>query len=239
MAYRSYCVTIRPRDGISDYTVGEFTKYFKKLDYVVAVLEMEDDARHLHAQIWFDTEKTRGDIAKQFQRICERSIEDFDRAQLKVLRSAIRIAYSDWYLDYLLENPDKPSPNIIINKPPRFTMEFYPTEEEQEAVKQKCSAVDPFYHDLKVKFLQQHSDEKVTTLDVAQFLHSQQHIVCEMKVIRNQRDARSMVTTLYQHITQKFDITFWLDKDTQNLHQCLQEAEQLKCVQNEINNILI
>ena len=141
--FRSYCLTIRPRDGISEKTIEETKKWLLKCSYSFAVLEKSANERHLHAQIWLEKERARGDICKQVQRICERTIEDWDQSQLKVLRQSVRIAYSDWYLDYLAENDLKTTPNIIVDNPPTKTLEYYPTEEEQAQRVAVANSVDP------------------------------------------------------------------------------------------------
>lgn len=223
-SYRSFCVTVRPLHGISDITVEAFQKWFNKLDYVAAVLEMNSEARHLHAQMWFSEGKFRGDISKQCQRICERTIDDFDSSQLKVMRAGIKIAYSDWYLDYLIDNDNKEKPNILIQKVPEKTLEYYPTEEEQERVRGQVNATDPFFFSAKADFedwynthiwdaFQPTYPSDTTKMDIAKFLHDAQHKTCSMKVIRNKRDAVSLVNTLYAHVTGKFDEDWYFHKN--------------------------
>ena len=56
--YKSFAITVRPRNGISDETIEELIKWITKKDYGIVVIEMEDEARHLHAQIWLDEEVT-------------------------------------------------------------------------------------------------------------------------------------------------------------------------------------
>ncbi len=212
--FRSYCITIRPRDGISDLTVEKTKKWLSNLDYAVAVLEMENEARHLHAQIWTNTPKSKGDIAKAVQRICERSVKDWDEAQLKVLRAGVKIAYSDWYLDYLVENDLKTTePNIIYKQVPPLTLDFYATEEEQQNIQKLKTAVDPRFADMEIKCLAFLGERQVTVKSVASFLADAMFVTRTMKCVLQQRDRIALAKTLYAYMAKSTDIYLFLEKD--------------------------
>jgi hydroxymethylpyrimidine pyrophosphatase-like HAD family hydrolase len=155
------------------------------------------------------------------KRICERKISDWDKAQEKHC-VFVKAAYNDWYEDYLEDNPDKPEEvSELVNKLPDFTSEYYPSEEEDERMKAANNAVDKYYHELHEEFEQYLKDEAleyqrreecmefriqtVTKDTVGRFLHKKQHIDKTMKVIREQRVAQSLCTTLYTHYTQEYN----------------------------------
>ncbi len=141
--YSSYTITFRPRGGLSPATQDAIVKWLMKQDYYFAVTEMEDDAKHLHAQIWLDEPRARGEVCTALQRIGNRTIEQWDKAQVKVMRNGVKIAYSDWHIDYLQECEKKnEQPNVICENTPEDTIEFYPTEEQQAAVMAEANAVD-------------------------------------------------------------------------------------------------
>ncbi len=212
--FRSYCLTIRPRDGITDATVEQCKKWLSKCDYAVAVLEMENESRHLHAQIWTDTPKARGDICKTVQRICERSIKDWDQSQLKVLRSGVRIAYSDWYLDYLTENDLKTEPpNILYEHVPPKTLDFYPTEEDQQNIQTMKTAVDPRFADLEIKCLAFLGERQVTVKSVASFLADAMFVSRTLKCVIQQRDRVALAKTLHAYMAKDTNIYLFLEKD--------------------------
>jgi len=129
--YRSYCMTIRPRNGLREETQAALREWCLKQHKCVMVTEMEGVAKHAHCQVWYPEGKTRGDMCKAMQRICERTIDDFNEGgcQKKVLRQGVRIAYSDWYEDYLLNNLEKEEQcTIILENPPEDTTPYYPSE---------------------------------------------------------------------------------------------------------------
>lgn len=214
--YRSYALTIRPLNGITDQTVDAITSWLNKLDYSVAVMEMEGSSRHMHAQIWSNQPKRKGDVCKALQRICERIIDNWDNAQLKVLRMGVKIAYSDWYLDYLTENEAKDDPNILIYKPPDKSFDFYPTEEEQEAVRQVSTAVDPRFVHLEQKFnewFETFSSGIVTKAKVAKYLAHATNEERSMKVIVQKKDRIALCNSLYYFIMKSDDPSEWLPLD--------------------------
>ncbi|AXH79057.1 MAG: hypothetical protein [Circular genetic element sp.] len=213
MSYKSFAITVRPRDGITDKTVTALTKWFKALPYSVAVLEMQSEARHLHAQIWFNEPKTKGDISKQIHRICDRTISEFDTSQLKVLRQGIKIAYSDWYLDYLVDNDNKTDDaHIIIDNPPEKTLDFYPTEEEQDKLQNKINAVDPRMYALEQSFLERYPDN-LTLKAVAQFLSEEMFVNRTIKCVLQQRDRTALCKTLHAYINKSNSIDYFITQD--------------------------
>lgn len=231
--FRSYCITIRPRDGISDETVSQCKKWLAKCDYASAVLEKEHESRHLHAQIWTNTPKARGDICKAVQRICERTVKDWDNAQLKVLRSGVKIAYSDWYLDYLEENDDKEPPNVIYSSVPELTMEYYPTEEEQENVQAIRTAVDPKFANLEIQCLAYLGEKEITERSVAAFLCDAMFVKRTMKCVIQHRDRLALAKTLYAYMTKSTNIYMFLEKCKDQIkHEKLLSLHNIQCHAN-------
>lgn len=214
MSYRSYCITVRPREGITDRTSTEIVKWLSKCEYSFAVLEMEEESRHLHAQIWLDKPRARGDICKQIQRVCERTIDDWDNPQLKVLRQGVKIGYSDWYLDYLAENELKDTPpNILLDNPPSKTMDFYPTEEEQDNIQSLKTAVDPRFCRLEIDFLEWLGERSITHNTVCKFLAEAMFVNRTIKVILQHRDRKALGISLYAYVNKSADIYLFKDKD--------------------------
>lgn len=220
--YRSFAITVRPRDGVSDNTISALLKWFQKLDYAFVCLEKEGHERHLHAQIWSDTPKARGDIVKQVERICERTIDDWDQAQKRVLRGnagekkgGIKISYSDWYLDYLKDNELKEMVcNTIYEKLPVNTYPFYPTEEEQEKVMTTARAVDQRFTDLEFKcqdFLKIH-DKPLTQKSIALFLCDAMFSSRTIKVMMHQRDRTALASALFAFMSKSSNVDLFINK---------------------------
>lgn len=208
-------------------TVKKMKEWLMKQHHSFAVLEMEDEARHLHAQVWFDTPRVRGDVCKQIQRLCEQTVEDFDAAQKKVLRQGVRIAYSDWYLDYLADNQlKKDAPNIIVNSPPEQSLSYYPSEEEQEQVKAVANSVDAQltrYEQQCNEYLE-NEELELTLTNVARWFSYASAVVRTIPVPRKKIDRTNMVSSLYFYMKKEVNPEFWytphevkIDKKTQIL----------------------
>ena len=58
----SFCITVRPKNGLHNEYDEAVMKYIKKQNYGAYVHEMEDEARHLHAQIWLTPQRENHDI---------------------------------------------------------------------------------------------------------------------------------------------------------------------------------
>lgn len=233
--FRSFCITIRPRDGIKDNLVAKITSWLKKQQHAVAVLEMENEARHLHAQIWSDNERHKNDITKQMKRFCEALVEDWDNAQTKVLRGGVKVAYSDWYLEYLLDNDDKEyNDRVLVNNPPDKTERFYPTEEEQERVKEVANSIDPRFTKLEHEFYEWNEihQYEVNMKAIALFLNWAMFQERTIKVIIQPRDRYAFASALFLYISKSNDMYNFiaksseekkLDRNFQNLFEAMKE----------------
>lgn len=146
--YRSYCFTVRPLQGLSKETESLILRWLRKQHKAFATIEGEDEARHMHGQIWLEEPRERGKINQSLKRICEKSINGWSAVEAKVLSKGTRIAYSDWFDSYL-DNDLKKSHNfkyIVINNPPDKTEEYYPSLTEQEKIQEEARAVDKQMH---------------------------------------------------------------------------------------------
>lgn len=215
--FRSYCITFRPRNGLTDTTSAELIAWCKKQQYAFYAEEKFAEARHAHIQVWYDEPRERGTICKAMQRIGSRTVEEWDDAQLKVLRSGVKIAYSDWYLDYLAENDQKQDDEkseILYDNPPQDTIPYYATQEDQEALKAKANAVDKRMYSLEQKFNEWNTGEYDITINlVARFLADQMFNSRTIEVKIHQRDRVALCTSLYSYITRSADPTLFLVKD--------------------------
>lgn len=155
-SYKSFAITVRPRDGLTDKTRQALLTWIQRsCDHGILVTEGSNQSNHAHIQIWNNEGRTRGVVSTAIQRICVRTILDWDRAQQKVMRNGIRIAYSDWFDDYLTDNLEKTGDEkgiIHYENVPENTLEYYPTEDEQDKRKEKFNAVDQKYFDMNINY---------------------------------------------------------------------------------------
>lgn len=230
MSYRSYCLTIRPRGGITDDTLKRVITWVEKQSYGFLVVEMESEARHAHAQVWLLEPRTRGAICTSLVRICEETISDWDAAQKKVLRNGVKIAYSDWYLDYLADNDDKEdSPDIRVENPPVITNEFYPTEEEQLSQVRRRSAADQRYFELNEKlidWLRRREHDSITLYTVADFINDAQFGEKTIPVLKDRQTRMNTAKNLWFYHTGFAPTVEALSREDENLRTFVASLEE-------------
>lgn len=151
--YKSFAITIRPRNGVVAGGTLEkaIIKKMEKYDFASIFSEKEEEARHLHCQIWVSKAVAIGTIKTAMVRISEREDPDWSDASKKVLRSGIKIAYSDWILDYCESNELKTDKSeCLMHRVPPMTSSYYATEEEQEKIIEGSKSANQTYFKLKL-----------------------------------------------------------------------------------------
>lgn len=211
--YNSFAITIRPRNGVAIDSDLQFAivKWFQKQDYFFLCSEKENEARHLHGQVWFNTGRMKGPVSKSLKLIQEKFDPDWDAASQKVASRGIKIAYSrDWVEEYLSKE-DK----WILNQPPPTTLEhlFYPSQEEQDKVKGKANAVDLQYHRYKEiwdESRRHHDDQEPYDKEiVGKFLYEIMFVSKRIRVQMDPRKRIQMRDCLYHYLLG--DIDKWKD----------------------------
>ena len=155
--YKSFAITVRPKNGIKEegQLETQLINKLKKYDYCSIYAEMENEARHIHCQIWLNKPCAIGTIKTAMVRIQERYDPDWGESAKKVLRGGIKIAYSDWILDYCEENDLKEDdPNCLFHRVPPVTSEFYATEEEQQKIIDSSKSANKTYFKLRQELLE-------------------------------------------------------------------------------------
>lgn len=233
--FRSFGITIRPRDGITDDCVKNVVKYLNRHpQYAVAVLEKEDTERHLHAQVWYDDPKYKGDIKKQLVRIVSNSklVHEWDLPQ-KQHTIFVKIAYKDWYNDYLLENDLKiDSPNILINNPPLETDGFYPTQDEQDKVQAIATSVDPRFAKLEQDCLVYLNGSAITLRNIAVYLSFAMYVERSIKVVIHKRDRTALAQSLYAYMKKEINTEMFIELTPEEK----KENEKFKKVEKMLQN---
>lgn len=227
--FLSFAITIRPRNGLSEKTETAIHAWMEKQHHSFACIEKEGVERHLHGQLWFQEPKSKGDINKQLERICARTVADWSPAETRILRRGTKIAYNDDFVDEYLSKEDQ----IILNDPPADSSEYYPSEEEQNAVKAASNAVDKRFHTWSTDFKesQHYLNAQSRNLpieqmaDVARFMADQMFKSKKYPVVVEKRKRTEYTKTLYLYIFEKIDINEFLTVDESNEYMKLLEVK--------------
>lgn len=202
----SFCITIRPKNGLHSEYDTAIMKYIEKQPYGAYSHEMEDEARHLHAQIWVCPQRSTdiNNIRKALFRIGQKCDPDWSPASKKVLSQGVKHAYNDeFYKTYMIK--DNALEYSVI---PENTEPYYPSEEEQAAaMASKTCVADAYFDHLKREWDELHPDYdfqyQTVVFDVARFYYDMMFKYKKISVIRDDRsrkqNAKCLVHYLFPH----------------------------------------
>lgn len=107
--FKSFCVTHRPRDGLSDKDLNIFAEYIKKKClYYYLITEKEGDAKHLHSCFVRNTPTTRSNLCNEVARL----FPELDIDEKKVLLRGIKVWNSKDFLAYM----EKGDSTVVVMK---------------------------------------------------------------------------------------------------------------------------
>ena len=218
MSSRSFGITIRPKDGIAPNSNLEdkiLNKISKTANYYHAVAEKTGIERHIHAQLWFDNPKQKGNIKKDYTRILEREPfwdQDHKRHSIK-----IKMCYNDWFDGYCIDNDDKKGIehcDILLDNVPEYSEEYYPSEEDQQKWIDENKAVDKTFHQLMVlynEWIPNHVPQNLA--QVSEFMNDMMFKSKKIKVIEDKRRRCQRTECLYHYIRGKAPNDFNMSKE--------------------------
>jgi len=196
--FRSFAFTVRPKDGVKENDEIEINliKYLAKHNgYLVA--EMEEEARHLHGQIYFEKPKRKYDFNKVLIGYQEAELErQLNAAEIRVLKGGTRIAFNN---DFYTEYTNKPDSYLLYDNMPKNPEEYYPSEEEQEKVKNRAHAVDKTFNRLREIYTEDpcpipHID------NVRKWFYKQMYIKKTIAVIEDKKKFNQRVNSLFHYL---------------------------------------
>lgn len=197
-SYRSYAITVRPRDGVTDDQVELVTKWIRKnCEYYRVVTEKTGSERHIHAGLILREARPRSNILQRFLQL----FKNLTPTEKSVLRSGLKIMYN-W--DFINNYLDKDDDTIVVaeNLPEAGHMEsfFPPKPSPKVTTSKKCSL---YYHELEALWYA-HSTPgtDVNTERVRDFLFKCMYSLRCLPVIRDDKQiiqtARHLVRWLHR-----------------------------------------
>lgn len=181
---KSYALTFRPRDGVTDDQLKTFVKYVKKVsEFYHVVTEKNMAERHIHAGLILKKAMKRSNVVTQLLRM----FPELSIAEKSVFRQGIKIMYNE---DFIRRYCDKDDDTVVIEShlPEAGCMESYfppkpalrdPTE------KKKCSL---YYHELERlwhEYVPPHTE--LNTINARKFLSKMMYSERCLPVIRDDR----------------------------------------------------
>lgn len=212
MSSRSFGITVRTRVGMNEEFKKQFDKWIRLQHKGAYVFEMEGNDEHIHAQIWLETARTKGNITKPLRCMLQRCYKPDEY----ILKHALLIkpAYNDDFVDEYMVKDGGLSYSCL----PEASSDYYPTEEEQlkfmEITENKKNWT--LWNELKGLW---NEDTPVNKLTVAKFLGE---CMFQKKVIKVEMDPRKrmqIATTflLYMNDDESAHAKAFLPKDCHQL----------------------
>lgn len=197
--YSSFCITVRPKNGLHGDHDDAIVKWIERAPYWSYTYEMEAESRHLHAQLWFSKQTTLDNIRKALYRIGKANDPDWGNASQKVQASGVRIAYSDW-VEYLSKDN---SPTSKLPEDPTHE-DWYPSKEEQaKAQRSKDRTADAYFHRLRELWIEEKTEYQIhqfTNVDIAQFYYEQMFLKKTIAVVRDPKMRKNNAKCLLHYI---------------------------------------
>lgn len=200
-SYKSYAITIRPRNGLHNDLDDAVVKWITKYPFYRYVYEKEGEARHLHAQIWLANPIQIDSVRKAYYRLANEHDPDFSAAAKRVACNGIKIAYNEW-LEYLTKE-NIPIQKLPTNPPPSHES-WYPSKEEQEKAQRSVDRnADAYFHRLRELWLEDNPDyetHQFTNVDVATFYYKLMFEDKKIAVVRDPKMRKNNAKALLHYI---------------------------------------
>jgi len=199
---KSYAVTFRPLDGVTDDQVSKFSKWVRKAcAFYHVVTEKTMAERHVHAGLFLKTECTRSNIVQRMMQL----FPDLSAQEKRVFRSGIKIMYNKDFIKTYLDKDDD-TEVIVSSLPEAGHMESYfpPKPQAPESRDKKCSI---YYHELeRLWYAHTPVAYEIHTLNARNFLFN---VMYNLRVLPVIRDDKQIVQTA-RHLVR------WLNKATES-----------------------
>ena len=211
--FKTYAITVRPQDGISDNQCQKTMAWIRKhAVYYHAITEKTGSQRHLHAGFFLNKPRSKSDVAKMLLN----QFSDLSPTEKTVLRKGIKIMYN---FDFINEYMDKDDETSVLgsNLPESNHIEhWFPPKPDVPAAKaKKCSL---YYHELERMWYEHRNPSwEVTTVTTRDFLFEMMYDKRILPVIRDDKQ----IIQVSRHLTR------WLNKVTSSTIElpCFEKEE--------------
>lgn len=202
--YRTYAVTIRPLDGITDKQVSRVTKWVKKnCDFYHVVTEKTMAERHVHAGFILKEAKPRSNVLQMIMQL----FKDLTVSEKAVLRHGLKIMYN-W--DFINTYLDKDDDTVVIESclPEEGHIEsFFPPKPEPPTIEQSKKKCSLYYHELEALWWKHTTPGyEVHTMNARDFLFKMMYSERCIPMIRDDQTIKQTARHLVR----------WLNKQTQS-----------------------
>lgn len=195
--YKSYGLTVRPRDGATGAHDTILVSFLRKYgEYWYCVSEKVDDERHLHAGVFLKKATTRSNVTIMLKR----AFKDLEDDEKRVLARGVRIMYDMNFIEEYM-NKDEDIEIISDNMAePAYLEGYWPPAKDQDRAKAQ-SATDKYYAKLECLWYEHQSPGvEVRYENVCAFLSRMMNKERLIRVISDDKKLKSTAQALARYI---------------------------------------
>jgi len=206
--FRTYALTMRPRNGVTTNQISAVTKWIKKrCSHYHIVTEKTGAALHIHAALYLKVDVEKSNLTQVWIRLMK--AQSLDSKELAVARKGVKIMYNnDWVSTYLDKDDDTVVIESCLPELESLIQHYPPKPVTATAAKaRKCSA---YYHELEALW-EKHKRPllEVNSENCRHFLFNMMYNERCINVIR---DDKQIIQTA-RHLTR------WLNKASESTIQ--------------------
>lgn len=103
--FKTFALTLRPRDGITDQQVKDLAEWIRKRsEHYHIVTEKTGSARHVHAALYLKVSVTRSNFCVVYSRLLKKFGLDFEESS--VAKKGIKVLYNNDFVTSYLDKDD-------------------------------------------------------------------------------------------------------------------------------------
>lgn len=232
---KSFAYTFSPSQ-LNMESVDALVNWSQKQSFSVLVLENKEGGKlHAHGQIWCNDGRAKHKVKDALIKIGERTDKNWDFDH-KCNAVNVKFAYNDDFVtNYICDNDIKTNDDTDIrvwNVPDGDSSRFYPTQEEQEAIKNKSNAVDLYMYELEVLYKEWEKDNNpdVDTYiwTVGKFLGDMMFKSRRIKVMRDPKHRKDLAKSLLLYIKKSTSCYNFMFEEDKELFQNAKQLEYTK-----------
>lgn len=234
---KAWCVTLRPYLGITEEDIHLFSNKVLKMKYIRGyyfITEKQDEQRHIHCIIFYDTAKTKDSLVRALHRIYYDIWQYRDsRTDWKIACvNGVKPAYNDdWFTNYLNKDPDKVFIEALeISKPERNAR----YQDKPAFVTKKRKPADPYFHKLQELWNDKNNfpfdkHREITFNNMMYFLHHLMYNKKCLRVITNLTRLRQLAHGLVNYIGYRTYTVLWDEK-----HPYSGQPHSMYCIEKDV-----
>lgn len=199
-SYKSYAVTVRPRDGVTPEQITKFMKWVRKMCvYYYVVTEGEGATRHIHAGLFMYKAQKRSNLCTALVR----QFPELDNEESRILKAGVRVQYDINFIESYLTK-DEEVIEIASTLPEVGKLEgFWPPAAEQAKAK-AAKAVDKYFAKLEMLWNEHRGPSvEVTQKNVGDFLFDMMYDTRAIRCIVDPKRGKQTVTVLLNYLSRK------------------------------------